>query len=94
MIIYRINLFLGYVSDKLVEYVGPQSKGHPRHYMYITWSIVTLVCLRAFQNVEDVNQDLSIVLIIAFALGFTVYGNISLSGVLAIENSAEDISGM
>ena len=76
-----------------MQFFGIQEKGHPRHYMYITWYLVIVACLVILQNVSEVKTNLNAVLILSFLLGFCVYGNLSLCGVLAIENAEDSISG-
>ena len=78
----------------MVQYFGTTSKGHPRHYVYITWFLLMAPCLMALKSIEDVQNNFNSVLFLSFLLGCCVYGNISLCGVLAIENALDSISGL
>ena len=85
--------FSGYASDKLVQKLGMTTRGNPRHYLYITLLLVMLLCVYVLRSIDNVKKNFNILLVLATVIGFSVYGNISLCGVLAIENAADDISG-
>ncbi|XP_076823137.1 glucose-6-phosphate exchanger SLC37A4-like [Clavelina lepadiformis] len=87
------SVFTGYLSDLLVSTFGVKSRGHPRHLIVICWNVVLLLSLHLLRSVQEVESLATTTLVLGFVIGFCVYGNISMCGVLAIENSANDISG-
>uniref|UniRef100_H2ZBP2 Major facilitator superfamily (MFS) profile domain-containing protein n=2 Tax=Ciona savignyi TaxID=51511 RepID=H2ZBP2_CIOSA len=84
----------GYFSDVAVAKITFRSKGQPRHFVIFVLYPALLVSMFLLRTVvTDLPSQQTFVYILGFIIGFTLYGIISLVGVLALENSAVDIAG-
>nr|CAB3266254.1 glucose-6-phosphate translocase-like [Phallusia mammillata] len=88
------SILSGIISDRLVAVNGFTPKGQPRHNWLIACHVVLLGSFLSFSNfITDAEAQKMVLSISGFCIGFSMYSIINLVGVLAIENSAADISG-
>nr|XP_002130897.1 glucose-6-phosphate exchanger SLC37A4-like [Ciona intestinalis] len=84
----------GYLSDVAVAKIGIKQIGQPRHFvLFVLFPLLFLSMYALRVIVTDLPSQQTFVNGLGFVLGFCMYGIISLVGVLALENSADDIAG-
>ncbi|PIK45001.1 putative glucose-6-phosphate translocase-like [Apostichopus japonicus] len=83
----------GYITDRLVA-MGPKRKTGSHRLKYLLLIVIVSICLQFYLlKLTTPQTPQYFILICAFVIGFCVYGNVSLNGVLVIENSPAYISG-
>lgn len=89
----KLNL-TGFVTDWILSKRLDQVKGNPRNIFMIPCGLILITSMFLLRTtITDVNVWPSITMLLAFCIGFCVYGMISLIGVMTIEKTSADISG-
>ncbi|XP_063398249.1 glucose-6-phosphate exchanger SLC37A4-like isoform X1 [Mytilus trossulus] len=87
------SFIAGYSSDYMISKNSNIPQFLVRKTLWIYFFIVLGVALYSFITVIDKDSSKMLISLIGFIIGFSIYGPISIAGVIALESSPKSISG-